>query len=200
MEIILHEDEIPEGLGDLFEPIDFDAPTSVMRISSEPLKEKHFAAYPTALAWKCIEASTSSAGCCPQCGACWAPVVETERVPTRPGNDTKVGKRDAAIESGTRPGRPHDPNIVGNRDPQRHIQRTLVHGYRPTCICNAGDPMPCVVFDPFAGSGTTLQVAVHSGRVGLGCEVNPDYIDIQGRRIPQVPRCFAAPRVRGGWQ
>lgn len=152
-------------------------PRSVWRIPSEPLKEKHFAAFPSALAWKCIQAATSSAGCCPQCGECYAPMVTKERVPTRPGEETKV--------SG-------DSSMEGNRDPQRHIQRTLVHGYRPTCACTAGDPVPAVVFDPFAGSGTTLQVAVHSGRIGIGCEMSEGYLDIQSRRIPQTPRCFIA--------
>lgn len=170
-------------------------PRSVWRIPAEPLKAKHFAAFPSALAWKCIQASTSKAGCCPACGAQWAPMVTKERVPTRPGNASKVYGADDMILDPDSPYQGHAGTICGNRDPQRHIQRNVVHGYRPTCECNAGEPVPAVVFDPFTGSGTTLQVAVHSGRIGIGCEVSEDYLAIQAERIPQVPRCFHEKRT-----
>ena len=158
-------------------------PRSVWRIPSEPLKAKHFAAFPTRLAWKCIEASTSSAGCCPQCGSQHAPMVEKQRVSTRPGETTKVNG---------------DSHVEGNRDPQRHIQRTNVLGYRPTCNCDAGEPVPCTVLDIFAGSGTTLQVAAHAGRIGIGCEVSADYIEIQRERVPTIPRCFQPDKKPSG--
>jgi DNA modification methylase len=45
--------------------------------------------------------------------------------------------------------------------------------------------MPCAVLDPFAGSGTTLQVARHHGRNGVGIELNPDYIELAKARIMQ---------------
>lgn len=50
------------------------------------------------------------------------------------------------------------------------------------CECNAGR-VPCTVFDPFAGSGTTLAVAVELGRAGMGCELNPEYITLAEQRI-----------------
>lgn len=37
---------------------------------------------------------------------------------------------------------------------------------------NAGD----VVFDPFAGSGTVVSGAIQEGRLGLGLELNPEYV------------------------
>jgi DNA modification methylase len=42
------------------------------------------------------------------------------------------------------------------------------------------------VLDPFAGSGTTLVVAEQLQRIGLGYEINPDYIDIIKKRLTQV--------------
>jgi len=50
------------------------------------------------------------------------------------------------------------------------------------CI-KAGCPEGGTVLDPFAGSGTTLAVAAELGRNAVGCELNPDYIELAERRI-----------------
>jgi len=50
------------------------------------------------------------------------------------------------------------------------------------CI-KAGCPEGGTVLDPFAGSGTTLAVAAELGRNAIGCELNPDYIELAERRI-----------------
>ena len=60
---------------------------SVWTIATDPLpsvevdgeKLDHFASYPVELARRCILAGTSAKGCCPECGAPWARVVETSR-------------------------------------------------------------------------------------------------------------------------
>lgn len=50
----------------------------------------------------------------------------------------------------------------------------------------AGSP-PCgVVLDPFAGSGTSLVVAVKRGRTGLGIELNPAYVALAEKRLAGV--------------
>lgn len=50
------------------------------------------------------------------------------------------------------------------------------------CI-KAGCPEGGTVLDPFAGSGTTLAVAAELGRSAIGCELNPEYIELAERRI-----------------
>lgn len=50
------------------------------------------------------------------------------------------------------------------------------------CI-KAGCPEGGTVLDPFAGSGTTLAVAAELGRSGIGCELNPEYIQLANQRI-----------------
>ena len=50
----------------------------------------------------------------------------------------------------------------------------------------AGCPVGGVVLDPFAGSGTTLQVAVKHGRYGLGLELNPEYIKLIHERMEKI--------------
>lgn len=47
----------------------------------------------------------------------------------------------------------------------------------------AGCPEGGTVLDPFNGSGTTGQVALTHGRRYVGCETNPDYIDLTWKRL-----------------
>lgn len=60
--------------------------------------------------------------------------------------------------------------------PPALIEPCILAGSRP------GD----IVLDPFMGSGTTAQVALQHGRTYLGCELNPDYKELQDQRISQV--------------
>lgn len=53
------------------------------------------------------------------------------------------------------------------------------------CIL-AGAPVYGVVLDPFMGAGTTAVTALDLGRMYLGFELNPDYIQIAEKRIKQV--------------
>jgi DNA modification methylase len=52
------------------------------------------------------------------------------------------------------------------------------------CIL-AGAPAGGIVLDPFMGSGTTAQVAQNLGRQYIGCELNPDYCQLQNIRTAQ---------------
>jgi DNA modification methylase len=143
-------------------------PRSYFLLSNEPNREKHFAAYPTEIPKRLIEMGTSKAGCCPICRTCYAPVVESERVATRPGDATKCTG---------------DGDAEGNRDPGRHVANTTILGYRPACTCPPLPPVPCVVLDPFAGTGTTLRVAKHLGRDWIGIEASANYLPIIAKNI-----------------
>lgn len=65
------------------------------------------------------------------------------------------------------------------RDPVRSA------GWAPGCECDA-DPVPAMVLDPFAGSGTTGAVALQHGRNFIGIDLNPTYLDT-----------LALPRLQG---
>lgn len=153
------------------------------KVSTKSYSGAHFATFPPALIEPCILAGTSEHGCCPQCGSPWERILEKERVATRPGNETKIGRASAHPDS---PHEQHSGMIVGNRDPQRHCTTTKTIGWEPTCECGADlKPVPCTVLDPFNGSGTTGEVARNCGCHYIGCELNPDYVVLTKKRLKQ---------------
>lgn len=167
---------------------------SVWTISTESCREAHFATYPTKLVTPCILAGTSERGCCPECRAPWKRVVDRLRVPTRPGTGTKI-KVPNGWDTGKgghgsfhRDGRALVPEYrdaieVGNRDPQRHVSRVVGETWLPGCKCDTGEPVPCIVYDPFNGAGTTAIVAMRHGRQYVGTELSSDYLAISQKRI-----------------
>ena len=47
------------------------------------------------------------------------------------------------------------------------------------------------MLDPFFGSGTTGVVALKHGRDFIGCELNPEYVEIANRRTSSVQMQFS---------
>lgn len=150
-------------------------PRSVWSLSSNTFKGAHFATMPTKLAEKCIKAGTSEKGCCPECGAPWVRIVKRKRVATRPGADTKV--------NGT------TSEVHGNRDPERHVTKRVLKGWKAGCGCGE-KPVPCVVLDPFFGAGTSGVVAKCLQRTWIGCELSEKYADMAFERIAKVDAGF----------
>jgi hypothetical protein len=185
-----HTDVRASGTGDVerqsgipWQNCETRLPRSYLLLSSEPTKEKHFAAYPHRIPRFAIEMATSNAGCCPTCGACHAPIVESVRTATRTGEASKCEG---------------DSDVEGNRDPQRHVASTKVLGYRATCTCPPLPAVPCRVLDPFAGTGTSLRVAKHLGRDWVGIEASADYLPIieanLERPLPSKDKAKAKPK------
>lgn len=160
-----------KGGGYYFDPVAIpEFRKDVWTIPSKGYGGAHFAVMPERLAEVCILAGTSDSGCCPHCGTQWVRKVRRTRVPTRPGTSTKA----------TRPA-----IVQGNRDPLRHVTKVEMLGWEPGCNCELGVASftPCVVLDPFAGSGTTLAVSEKLGRDSIGIELNPDYIKLAKERV-----------------
>jgi DNA modification methylase len=66
------------------------------------------------------------------------------------------------------------------------VQVPTTVGWLPSCRCKeAKRPVPAVVLDPFAGSGTTLLVAQRLGRNYLGIELYPRYVAMAERRLAE---------------
>lgn len=156
-------------------------PRSVMHLGPEPFGGGHFAVFPSRLIEPLILAATSAKGCCPKCGAQWARVVERKAMEVRPSE-----RRAEAEAAGLGGGRTATSGTMTSPPESRTLD------WRPTCTCNAGDPVPCVVLDPFAGSGTTGRVALEQGRSAILCELSMGYVAglATGRTTKvQLPLC-----------
>jgi hypothetical protein len=153
------------------------ADENIWKIASEGFAKAHFAIYPKALPTKCITAATSERGCCPECVAPWQRIVDSERAATRPALNPKIWKADkATVGDGKRSaGSP-------NRDPQRHTTTTTTLGWKPGCECG-GEPVPCRVFDPFSGAGTTALAAMGLQRHCTLIELSEEYCEMIVQRL-----------------
>ena len=138
-------------------------------------KGAHFATFPKDLIEPCVLAGTSKHGCCSKCGAPYVREVEIDRTfesgSGKSGNMPK-GKNGEKLQGG---GETKDIR----RGPVCHTKTT---GWKPSCECEA-DISPCMVFDPFTGSGTTAVVALTNGRNYTGTELNPEYVALAEQRI-----------------
>jgi DNA modification methylase len=156
---------------------------SVWTVATSPFPEAHFATYPPALVEPCILAGTSERGVCSDCGAPWRRLVRKQLINTAGrAKATKdphraVSGSQAKIRNGQ--GRAGDP-----------VTETI--GWRPTCSCAAGDPVPAIVLDPFLGAGTTAMVADRLGRDCIGVELSLKYAGMARRRIAAAPGSLAA--------
>jgi DNA modification methylase len=142
-------------------------------INPAAYKEAHFATYPPALVIPFVKAGTSERGACPRCLAPWGRVVE--RAFTGDGNPLSYAERAVQGSRMARDGAAHAEwkRTNPNRD----------RGWQPSCACDAGEPQPCVVLDPFSGSGTSLLVADRLGRDAVGVELSPEYARMAEARI-----------------
>ena len=141
---------------------------SVWEIATQPYPEAHFATFPEELARRCIAAGTSERGCCPECGAPWEREVESSITPTQRVHNGAYDPSSGFGKSGWLPG-------------QKNV---MTLGWRPSCE-HSQPPVPCVVLDPFMGSGTVAHVARKLGRRSIGVELSPEYCELAARRLQQ---------------
>ena len=149
---------------------------SVWTVTTKPFRGAHFATFPKDLIEPCVLAGTSQHGCCSKCGASHARIIERGDVPNRT-------KRENTLN--VVPGR-DKLSRVNSKEMKTIPKKTI--GWEKTCKCVDAEVVPCTVFDPFTGSGTTAIVAMNHGRNFIGTELNPEYIKIAEARIAdEVP-------------
>ncbi|MFA5137433.1 MAG: site-specific DNA-methyltransferase [Patescibacteria group bacterium] len=155
---------------------------SVWHIATQSFSEAHFATFPEALVEPCIKAGTSERGACPKCGAPWRRVVERVRdhglAPVAGGKTATLAETDRW----NRLDRRRKAARAAGEDPDNPFGHGTTLGWQPTCTCG-GDPVPCVVLDPFGGSGTVAKVARDLGRSSILIEINPEYVQIAKKRL-----------------
>jgi DNA modification methylase len=166
---------------------------SVWTIPSAPFRGAHFATFPPALVKPCILAGTSENGCCSVCGTPWERRIEKGEA------NREWQMASGSNSSGEYHGRNTKDYQAHKAQPASTVKARILAGMRvertvgwdPGCDCGAmfASPTPCIVMDPFAGSGTVGAVARDLGRRSVLIELNPEYIPlIQARcRIPATP-------------
>jgi DNA modification methylase len=155
---------------------------SVWKISTQPLKERFYAAFPEKLVEPCILAGTSEKGCCTLCGTPWKrqvrPTEEYGAILKANLGANNLKTKEEEITTGHRGMAIHKNGGLGSG------YRTV--GWDRSCGCQLGGTAPCIVLDPFMGSGTTAVVAERLGRKWVGIELNPRYAQIAERRIQRA--------------
>ncbi len=132
-------------------------------VPTQGYRGAHFAVFSPKLIEPCILAGTSEHGCCAECRKPYERVVvKTGEVKTEPNED-----RDRSFEW-SRNGK------TGSLDGV-HPRRDTV-GWRKMCGCLTDEVMPCIVLDPFVGSGTTVATAMQLGRAGIGIDLSETYL------------------------
>lgn len=156
--------------------------TDVWVVNPRPLEAAHFATYPEKLIEPCIKAGSSEHGACSECGSPWQRVIE--RVGGPP-----LDNRNAPCEVGRGDGdtRPRGSSLSGLYAEHGYATNVTV-GWEATCEHRDAPVVPCVVLDPFNGSGTTGVVALQHGRNYIGCEINEDYIKLAKARLIDAPK------------
>jgi len=144
--------------------------------------ELHFATFPDLLAATCIKAGTSEYGCCPKCGAPYQRIVEAS------GGTIGESWHPHTDDMGTGQSLSSEKLMTARNGSYKREFK----GWKPTCKCyptllpGQQPPValkPCLVLDPFMGSGTVAVVARELNRSSVGCELNPEYVKIIRKRL-----------------
>lgn len=157
---------------------------NVWHLGPEPYPDAHFATFPTEVPRRCISAGTSEKGQCPACGSPWVRV--TARI-DEGWDGSKYGER--AVVVNTASGGTAKSTLGSSNG--KLTGKSVTTGWQPSCSCDAGDPVPQTVLDPFSGAGTSGLVADRLGRNAILIELNESYAEMSRRRITNDAPLFA---------
>jgi DNA modification methylase len=157
----------------------------------------HFATFPMELVMPCIMAGTSEHGCCVGCGAPFKRVLEkagkVQHKYDVPGSKDRAEARHARLGKTS-------ALTTGETEQWKHT------GWTPTCDCDLDaltakhgySTIPCTVFDPFAGAGTTGRAALRLGRSAILNELHPQYAELILEGVKQDAPLFNDVEIRSG--
>ena len=159
-----------DRIGERFAPEGGRNLRNVWNISTYSYKGAHFATFPPKLVEPCIKAGTSEMGCCVDCGTPWVREIKKGRITSTGGSENESAKKNKSFK---------DRQDSGTK---LYAHEIITTGWKPSCDCEA-ETKPCVVMDPFGGSGTVGEVAAKHGRNSIIIEINDGYTDLAYKRI-----------------
>jgi len=76
-----------------------------------------------------------------------------------------------------------DDQLGLEKTPEEYVDKLIFKGWEPTCKCGIKETIPCLVLDPFNGSGTTGVVAHLKNADYVGIDLNKKYIELSRKRL-----------------
>ena len=149
---------------------------TVWDIPTKPFKGAHFAVFPEKLIEPCIKAGTSEKGACVECGTPLKRIIKLGEI-RQLGHAPSRKAQEIILKYRGESGLTHS-GMVSNQTREK-----LTTGWIPTCKCDVSETKPCVVLDPFGGSGTTGAVSKELNRDAILIELNPEYVEIMKQRL-----------------
>jgi hypothetical protein len=148
-------------------------PRDVWFLNTASYEGAHFAVMPESIARQCIRA-----GCpprvCAKCGVPWRREVEVGEPTDHP---LRKHRNVAAVQFSA------DDNEYKPGGNLGKVRERTPGPWHPACKCGTREWKPGLVLDCFAGSGTTLKVAVEEGRRALGFEISEAYCEMARHRV-----------------
>jgi DNA modification methylase len=132
----------------------------------------HFAVYSPKLIDPCVKSSVSKKGCCPKCRSPWKRILEKQKVLREKNKELKEMEEKDVFE-GTN-------TLLSQKE---YIWEINEKGWEPTCKCNIKDTTPCLVLDPFNGSGTSALVSFMNEADYVGIDINDEYLEVTRERF-----------------
>jgi DNA modification methylase len=142
---------------------------TVWSVPTQHYKGAHYATFPEDLVRPCVLAGTSAGGCCSSCGA---PLDRKVEIIGPSFKELTKDREPSSYAAATLKGSPHSFAVRGSHGHIHRERRTI--GWERACKCDA-PTAPCVVLDPFGGSGTVGAVAVELGRSAVLVELSAEY-------------------------
>jgi hypothetical protein len=146
--------------------------------------------FPPALVEPCILAGTSARGQCPDCGTPWQRVISKVKGPTPTADWSEtLGWRPTCRHyeraddwvALPKQGKTESDKAYQKRiAPLIKLRSELLQSWEKSLT------VPCVVLDPFGGSGTTALVAHRYGRAAVLIELNPEYVQLALERLGRM--------------
>jgi hypothetical protein len=158
---------------------------TVWTIPTAPFPGAHFATFGERLVEPMVRSGSSEGGCCASCGAPRERVIE-EGEPLADqraacGADSTGGYLGESTKDHAANG-VQDASAVKARILAGMVTKLTV-GWRRTCVCQGDEVRPCLVLDPFCGSGTVGAVCAKEGRDFVGIELFAENAEMAKQRI-----------------